>query len=51
MLRGWWRGEEVRGIFCSQYVANALEKSGKIKSANFKESPVSLKEKLKGVYK
>jgi hypothetical protein len=49
-LNGWWKGKETRGIFCSQYVANALEKSGRIKSANFKESPVSLREKLRKFY-
>jgi|WetSurMetagenome_2_1015567.scaffolds.fasta_scaffold06573_7 hypothetical protein len=51
MLKGWWKNREVKGIFCSQYVANCLEKSQRIKSANYKESPGSLYKKLKGVYK
>ncbi len=50
MLRGYWQNREVSGIFCSQYVSNCVEKSGRIQSANFKESPVSLKEKLKELY-
>jgi hypothetical protein len=49
-VRGWWRGCEVLGIFCSQYVANILEKSGIIKSAGVHESPVSLYEKLGPFY-
>jgi hypothetical protein len=51
MLRGWWKNREVKGIFCSQYVGNCIEKSGRIVSANFKESPGSLFKKLKGLYK
>ncbi|MFA5344753.1 MAG: YiiX/YebB-like N1pC/P60 family cysteine hydrolase [Candidatus Omnitrophota bacterium] len=50
MMRGWWKNKEVRGIMCSQFVGNCIEKSGKIKSANFKESPVSLKEKVETFY-
>ncbi len=50
MMRGYWKNKEVRGIMCSQFVGNCIEKSGKIKSANFKESPVSLKEKIKDLY-
>lgn len=50
MLRGWVEGREVRGIFCSEYTGNILEQSGLIKSANFKESPISLKEKIKDFY-
>jgi hypothetical protein len=50
MMRGYWKNHEVKGIMCSQFVANCIEKSGRIKSANFKESPVSLKEKLKDLY-
>ena len=51
MLRGWWKGREVRGIFCSQLVANAIEKTGRIKSSNFHESPGSLRTKLEGLYR
>jgi len=50
MLRGFWKGREVRGIFCSQYVGNAIEKTGRIVSGNFHESPGSLYEKLKEIY-
>jgi hypothetical protein len=50
MLRGWWKGREVRGIFCSQYVGNIIEKSGLIKSGNFTESPGSLLKKLTPSY-
>ncbi len=50
MLRGYWQNREVRGIMCSQFVGNTIEKSGRMKSANFKESPVSLKEKVKDFY-
>jgi hypothetical protein len=50
-LRGYWKGREVNGIFCSQYVGNCIEKSGRIQSANYKESPVSLKQKLERLYK
>jgi len=49
-LRGWWQGRESRGLFCSQYVANTLEKSGVIESANYHESPGSLYEKVKPYY-
>jgi len=42
MLRGWWKGREVRGIFCSEYVADILEQSGRINSAHIHESPGSL---------
>ena len=46
MLRGYWQNREVRGIMCSQYVGNTLEKSGLIKSSNYKESPISLYNKV-----
>ncbi len=49
-LRGWWKGHEVRGIFCSQLVSNTLAKSLRIKSAGVRESPASLYEKLKPIY-
>ncbi len=49
-VRGWWRGYEVRGIFCSAYVANILEQAEIIKSAGVHESPVSLYEKLEPIY-
>jgi hypothetical protein len=50
MLRGWWRGREVRGIFCSQYVGDIIEQSGKIDSSHFRESPGNLHEKLTPFY-
>jgi hypothetical protein len=50
MLRGYWQNREVRGIMCSQYVGNILERSGLIKSSNYKESPISLYNKIKPYY-
>jgi len=50
MLRGLWKGREVRGIFCSQFVADVIEKSGKIVSAHWRESPGSLYQKLLPLY-
>jgi hypothetical protein len=46
MLRGWWKGREVRGLFCSQYVGNIIEQTGLIESSNWRESPGSLHDKL-----
>ncbi len=46
MLRGWWKQREVRGVFCSQFVGDVIEQSGRIVSAHFRESPVSLYCKL-----
>lgn len=51
MLRGWWKNREVRGIMCSQFVGNTIERSGKIRSANYRESPISLKNKVGDMYK
>jgi hypothetical protein len=49
VLRGY--GKRVtRGIFCSQLVSDILEKSGRIKSGSFLESPGSLFEKLENLY-
>lgn len=50
MMRGWWRGHIVRGIFCSQLVADIIEQSGRITSDNIKESPGSLHAKLTPLY-
>ena len=50
MMRGYWKGHEVRGIMCSQYAGNAIGKTGRIVSSNFHESPGSLYEKLKEIY-
>jgi hypothetical protein len=50
-MRGYWKGHEVRGIMCSQFAGNTIEKSGLIKSNNFKESPGSLYRKLLPYYK
>ena len=50
MLRGWWKGHEVRGIFCSQFAGNVLAKAGKIKAGGIRESPGSLYDKLLPTY-
>lgn len=50
MIRGWWKEHEVRGIFCSQFIGDTVEKSGEIKSANYHESPGSLYGKLTPFY-
>lgn len=50
MLRGWWKGYEVRGVFCSQYIGNIIERSGLIVSGNVRESPGSLYRKLAKFY-
>ncbi len=47
MLRGYWKGREVKGIFCSQYVGNSIGTTNRIKSKDFKETPISLYLKLK----
>jgi hypothetical protein len=49
-LRGWWKGREVRGIFCSQLVGDVLERGGRIKSGSIHESPGSLAKKLEPTY-
>jgi len=46
MLRGWWKGHEVRGVFWSELVADIIEKSGKIESGHVRDSPSSLHDKL-----
>lgn len=51
MMRGWWKNREVRGIMCSQFAADVLEKSGCIISAHYRESPGSLHEKLMPLYR
>ena len=50
MLRGWWKGHEVRGIFCSELVGDIIERSGKIASGQIRESPGSLHDKLLPFY-
>ena len=50
MLRGWWKGHEVRGVFCSQFAGNVLAKSGKIEAGGVRESPGSLHDKLLPTY-
>ena len=50
MLRGWWKGHEVRGIFCSQLVGDTIAKSGKIEAGGIHESPGSLHDKLLPFY-
>lgn len=50
VLRGWWQDRETAGIFCSWYVADVLEKSGKITSSHWHESPGSLHDKLLPLY-
>jgi hypothetical protein len=51
MMRGYWKGQEVRGIMCSQFAGNTIEKSGLIKSDNFRETPGSLYRKLLPFYR
>ena len=51
MIRGWWKGHEVRGIFCSELVGDIIEMSGKIKSGHTHESPGSLHDKLVPFYR
>lgn len=50
MLRGWWKGHEVRGIFCSQLVGDVLAKSRMFEAGGIHESPGSLHEKLLPLY-
>ncbi len=50
MLRGWWKGYEVRGVFCSELIADIISQSGKIESAGVRESPGSLHDKLLPFY-
>ena len=50
MLRGWWKGHEVRGLFCSQLVGDIIAKSGKIPAGGIHESPGSLHDKLLPFY-
>jgi hypothetical protein len=50
MLRGWWKGHEVRGIFCSELVGDIIERSGKIESGHIRESPGTLHDKLLPFY-
>jgi hypothetical protein len=51
MLRGWWKGHEVRGVFCSELVGDTIERSGKIESGHIRESPGSLHDKLLPFYR
>jgi hypothetical protein len=46
MLRGYLFNREVRGLHCSQYVGNMLDRAGVIQSENFNETPVSLYRKM-----
>jgi len=50
-LKGWWKGHEVKGIFCSQFVGDTVERSGLIASGHVHESPGSLHKKLLPYYK
>jgi hypothetical protein len=50
MLRGWWKGHEVRGIFCSELVGDIIERSGKIESGHIRESPGNLHDRLLPFY-
>jgi len=47
MLRCYLLQREVRGLHCSQYVGNMLDRAGVIKSENFNETPISLYRKMK----
>jgi hypothetical protein len=48
-LRGWRRGREVRGIFCSDYAGNILARGG-LSTGGVTESPGSLYQKLESIY-
>jgi hypothetical protein len=48
-LRGYWKGHEVRGIFCSQLVGDVLKTVG-YKSGGVRETPVALYKKIKDTY-
>jgi hypothetical protein len=50
MLRGYWKGHEVRGVFCSEYVGDTLATSGRVKAGGVRESPGSLYLKIKDAY-
>lgn len=50
MLRGWWKGHEVRGIFCSQLVGDIIARTGLIAAGGIHESPGSLHDKLRPFY-
>ena len=50
MLRGWWKGHAVRGVFCSQLVGDVISKSGKIEVGGIHESPGTLHDKLLPYY-
>jgi len=50
MLRGWWKGHEVRGVFCSQLVGDIIARSGLIAAGGIHESPGSLHDKLLPFY-
>jgi len=50
MLRGWWKGHEVRGIFCSQLVGDIIAITGLIAAGGIHESPGSLHDKLLSFY-
>ncbi len=45
-LRSWWKGHEVRGVFCSEFAGDVLAASGAIKAGGVHESPGSLYHKL-----
>ena len=50
-LRGWWEQREVRGIFCSELIADIIAQSGLIESGGVHESPGSLHDKLLPTYR
>lgn len=50
MLRGWWKEHEVRGVFCSELIADIISQTGKIESGGVHESPGSLHDKLLPFY-
>ena len=45
-LRGWLVNREVIGMHCSHYVGDMISQTGRINSAHWKESPISLYRKL-----
>lgn len=51
-LKNFWRdGDDSKGLHCSQFVGNTIEKSGRIVSKDGRESPGSLYEKVNKIYR
>ena len=50
MIRAWAKEHEIKGVFCSEYAGDVIEKSDRIESAHTHESPGSLHDKLLPIY-